>query len=191
MYKIICILFSLIIILVCCNTKKSSDKNIVVKDTFQFAPIIELIKADAFDVEKTPYFLYCINTIVGSKIKDSTVLKREKFAEIIKPLISISITKEKFKEVSFEDLSTKSISFITTSTDTKSKIKSITTLLNDETKNLTSMYFVFEIDSINTKIKKQYFWKAGKSLTIITTSKLQFKTETTEKTFINWNDKVD
>ncbi len=43
----------------------------------------------------------------------------------------------------------------------------------------------------DTTIQKQYYWKAGKSLTIISTIQLPSKKEITEKEFINWNDKIE
>ena len=179
------------ITIVSCKSKKTPEKNITQKDTFQFAPIIELLAADANDVIQTPYFLYITKEQIGKKKKDSSALSREKFSSIIKPLLNITITKENYKETSFEDLSTQSISFITTSLDTSNSIKSITTLLSIETKKLKNIFVVMNFQQNDTIIRKQYFWKAGKSLTISTIKQPPSKKEIIEKEFINWNDKIE
>lgn len=191
MYKKIFYSLILALIFISCKSKKTPEKNIAIKDSFQFAPIIELLTADANDVIQTPYFLYITKERSGLKKKDSSALSRENFSSIIKPLLNISITKKDFKETSFEDLSTQSISFVTSSIDTSNKIKSITTLLNSETKKLKNIFVVMYEQLHDTTIQKQYYWKAGKSLTIISTIQLPSKKEITEKEFINWNDKIE
>ncbi len=191
MYKNILYFFVLIIFLISCKSKKSQEKNIALKDSFEFAPIIELLTADAQDVIQTPYFLYITKEQMGLKKKDSSMLSREQFSSIIQPLLSISITKGKFKETSFEDLSTQSISFITTSLDTLGSVKRITTLLNSETKKMKNIFIVMNFKQNDTTIRKHYFWKAGKSLTISTMKELPSKKEIVEKEFINWNDKSE
>ncbi len=191
MYKNIFYFLIFVITIVSCKSKKTPEKNITQKDTFQFAPIIELLAADANDVIQTPYFLYITKEQIGKKKKDSSALSREKFSSIIKPLLNITITKENYKETSFEDLSTQSISFITTSLDTSNSIKSITTLLSIETKKLKNIFVVMNFQQSDTIIRKQYFWKAGKSLTISTIKQPPSKKEIIEKEFINWNDKIE
>ncbi len=191
MYKNIFYFLIFVITIVSCKSKKTPEKNITQKDTFQFAPIIELLAADANDVIQTPYFLYITKEQIGKKKKDSSALSREKFSSIIKPLLNITITKENYKETSFEDLSTQSISFITTSLDTSNSIKSITTLLSIETKKLKNIFVVMNFQQNDTIIRKQYFWKAGKSLTISTIKQPPSKKEIIEKEFINWNDKIE
>jgi hypothetical protein len=191
MYKIIFNFLIITTILGSCKSNKAPEKNITLKDTFQFAPIIELLNADADDVIKTPYFLYSVKQQNGVNKKDSSVLSREQFSKIIQPITSISITTDNFKEISFEDLSTQSISFITTAKDTSNKIKSITTLLNSETKKLKNIFVIMNFQQGDTIFRKQYFWKAGKSLTISTIKELPSKKEIVEKEFINWNDKIE
>lgn len=177
----------LVFFLVSCQHKSEQSKSIV-KDSFQFAPVIELLKADADDVIKTPYYLYCIKEQINQKKKDSTALSRAEFEKIIAPLLNISINNKEYKEISFEDLSTESISFITTSTSTSNPIKSITTLLDIETKKLKSIYIVINHKNSDTINQQQYFWNAGRSLTISSTTTLPTKKAIIEKTYINWND---
>ena len=180
--------FILLCLVISCKSKNEPPKE-GLKDSFQFAPVIELLKADADDVIKTPYYLYSIKETVNANQKDSSALSREAFKTIITPLLNISLNNNDFKEISFEDLSTESISFITTSISSSNPIKSITTLLDIETKKLKSIYIIIQHQTQDTIQQQQYFWKAGRSLTISNTKTLPTKKEIIEKTYINWNDK--
>ena len=190
MYIILIELIFIGCIITSCNTNHKANIKEAKKDTVQFFPIIELLRADVDDVMKTPYFLYKTSQILNKKKQDSIVITRDDFLSFAKPLIDIKISKEKYKESFFEDLSTESISVITTSTDTSSTIKSITTLLNNKSNILKSMYFTENYFLGDTSVQKNIYWKAGKSVTIITTKSVG-KKEITKKEFINWNDKVE
>ena len=52
------------------------------------------------------------------------------------------------------------------------------------------IYFTENYFLGDTSVQKNIYWKAGKSVTIITTKSIG-KKEITKKEFINWNDKVE
>ena len=170
--------------------KKEQPLALATTDTAKTFPIIELLQNDADDVQKTPYYLYKItSTGKDKKTKDSTVFSREDFAKTIAPLLAIKIGKGQYKEVAFHDLTTKSYSIINTAIDESLEVKSITTLLNDETNKLKNIFIITEKKSSDSTIKTNYYWKATKSLTIVTTT--QYKNGTTKEAsqYINWNDR--
>ena len=191
MYNILLSFFLSLSFLSSCKQKQNSNEVKNVKDTIQFFPVMELLNADIDDVFKTPYFMYQITEKSNSRKRDSTTITHEKFSDIINPISNVIINKDQFEEVSFHDLSTSSISIITTSTNEMNPIKSITTLLNDKTNLLKSMFIVTEVPLNNSIARIQYYWKAEKSLLITTTSTDKKGDEIIIKQYINWNEKFN
>lgn len=197
MIKLIVGTISVVLLSASCKQKENSkiDKptNVQSRDSSTSFPIMELLKEDIREVQKTPYFIYKKTTsIKDNKIIDSVAVSPEQFAQIITPLLLIDIAssavKDKFKEVAFQDLSTQSISIVTSSIDAATEVRSVTTLLNDETNKLKSFFAVTENNVEDTLKKTTYYWKAGKSLTISKSIQLKNKTLKETKEFINWND---
>ena len=196
MYKIIIAFATIALLSTSCKNKKNTPEKQASKataDTTKGFPIIDLLREDVEDVKKTPYYLYKKTAIgEGGLYKDSIQVSREDFAKMLSPILSIntidSIAKGKFKEVAFHDLSTQSYSIITTPTSNNNQLKSITTLLNDETNKLKNIFFVFEKTTADSSVKTTYFWKAGKSLRISKSVESKGKKAMEEKQFINWND---
>lgn len=185
---------TLFFILSCKNQKKETDKpetKSTVTDTVKAFPVIDLLRNDVEDVLKTPYYMYKI-TSKNFKRTDSAQIKIDELSAIIKPLLGIDIIAEKsagkFKEIVFEDLSTSSISIIHTALDATSQVKSISTLLNNKNNKLKSIYIVTETKQGDNAVKKSYFWKAGKSLTIATSITQPNGSNSEMSEYINWND---
>ncbi|MCX6208478.1 MAG: hypothetical protein NTZ59_02965 [Bacteroidetes bacterium] len=181
-------------IISCKNKEKNTVVNTSSKDTTSFFPVIELLQNDADDVIKTPYYLYQKSTdMLTKQVIDSTVISREIFKEIIKTIVSIDLhskaQRESYIENSFQDLTTSSISVVINSKDTKTPVKSITTLLDNETNKLKNIYIILESENSDSLITTKYYWKAGKSLNITSTVSLNKKIVKETKQFINWNDK--
>ena len=163
------------------------------KDSSSSFPIMEMLKEDVKEVQKIPYFIYKKTiSIIDNKFIDSVAVSTEQFAQLIAPLLQIDIAsntiKDKFKEVAFHDLSTQSISIVTSSIDGATEVRSVTTLLDDETNKLKSFFAVMESNLQDTLKRTNYYWKAGKSLTISKSIRLKGKTLKETKEFINWND---
>lgn len=198
MYKIFIAFIAIAIFTMSCKNKKTATQKPVetTTDTAKGFPIMDLLREDVEDVKKTPYYLYKKTaTGVGEKYKDSVQVSREDFIKMIAPILSIKLTddagKNKFREVAFHDLSTQSYSIITTPIDNNIELKSITTLLNDETNKLKSIFFVMEKNTADSFIKTTYFWKKEKSLRICKSVECKGKKGIEEKQFINWNDKAE
>lgn len=187
---------AIVLLTVSCKNKKNGAQKPTTSntaDTSKAFPIMDLLREDVEDVKKTPYYLYKKTaTGDGGLYKDSVQVSREDFATMIAPILTIntsdSIHKNKFKEIAFHDLSTQSYSIITTPINNNAELKSITTLLNDETNKLKSIFFVMEKNIADSSTKTTYFWKAGKSLRISTSISANGKKITEKKEFINWND---
>lgn len=162
-------------------------------DTTKPFPIAELMQAEFDDVLHTPYFIYIITKKENKKQQDSVAIHNPEFSKIIEPLLKIKLaTKEfktKFKETAFNDLSTQSITIITTSLDKYSSFKNVTTLLNNETNKLKSMYFVFDESRGDSSFRTNYYLKANKSLTINKIIQIKKETPIATTQFVNWNDK--
>ena len=140
-YFILYILIVGLSITSCKSKNKKIESKAVVSDNTTGFPVIDLLREDVDNLMKTPYYLYKKSTNVKTnKLVDSVALDRNEFKKMIEPITTIDVTsktaKENFKEISFHDLSTKSYSIITTPLNESNEIKSITTLLNDETNKL-------------------------------------------------------
>ncbi len=197
MIKLIVVTISVVLLSASCKQKENNKivkpATAQSKDSSTSFPIMELLKEDIREVQKIPYFIYKKTTsIKNNKFIDSVAVSPEQFAQIITPLLLIDIAssavKDKFKEVAFQDLSTQSISIVTSSIDATTEVRSVTTLLSDETNILKSFFAVTENNSQDTIKKTTYYWKAGKSLTISKSIQLKGKTLKETKEFINWND---
>ena len=195
-YYILYILIVGLSITSCKNKNKKNDSKAAVSDTTNGFPAIDLLREDVDDVTKTPYYLYKKTTNVKTnKLIDSAALTRDEFKKIIEPITTIDVTskaaKENFKEISFHDLSTKSYSIITTPLNENTEVKSITTLLNDETNKLKNIFIVIEKRDKDSTIRSQYFWKANKSLQITVATEYKRQTVKEIKYLISWNDIVE
>ena len=192
-YFILYILIVGLSITSCKSKNKKIESKAIVSDNTTGFPVIDLLREDVDNVMKTPYYLYKKSTNVKTnKLVDSVALDRNEFKKMIEPITTIDVTsktaKENFKEISFHDLSTKSYSIITTPLNESNEIKSITTLLNDETNKLKNIFIVIEKRDKDSTIRSQYFWKANKSLQIIVATQYKKQTVKEIKYFINWND---
>jgi len=197
MIKLIVVTICIVLLTASCQQKENNKivnpANAQSKDSSNSFPIMEMLKEDINDVQKIPYFIYKKTTsIQDNKLLDSVAVSPEQFAVLIAPLLRIDIAsskvKDKFKEVAFHDLSTQSISIVTSSIDYATEVRSVTTLLNDETNKLKSFFAMMESNLQDTLKRTNYYWKAGKSLTISNSIQLKGKTLKETKEFINWND---
>ena len=197
MIKLIAVTISVVLLSASCKQKENNKivkpATAQSKDSSTSFPIMEMLKEDIKEVQKIPYFIYKKTTsIKDNKVIDSVAVSPEQFAQLIAPLLQIDIAgskvKDKFKEVAFHDLSTQSISIVTSSIDDATEVRSVTTLLNDETNKLKSFFAVTENNIQDTVKQTNYYWKAGKSLTISKSIQLKGKTLKETKEFINWND---
>jgi hypothetical protein len=187
---LILLIASSILFSACKNNTTTKPQKAATADTATRFPVVELFLNDMDEVKKIPYYIYKITTRPGDKkYKDSVAVSPKEFAQIIAPLQAIKIEKEKYQEDAFHDLSTASFSIITKALDVNTEVASVTTLLNDETKKLKSIFIIINKNEGDSKVHTNYFWKAGKSLTIA--KEISFKNGTiqAETQFINWNDK--
>jgi hypothetical protein len=174
----------------CKNNKTATIKDAASADTTKGFPIIELLKNDIDETQKVPYYIYKITTHPNDKkYRDSVAVSPQEFAKLIAPIRNIVLEKEQYKEDAFHDLSTASISIMTKALNSNAEVVSITTLLNDETNKLKSIFIVMKQNLGDTTVHTNYFWKAGKSLSIGKETSLKNGTKKAETQFINWNDK--
>ncbi len=192
MYKLlIAITLVTTAIISCKNKNKDNPAKTAASDTTKAFPVIDLLTEDANDVQRIPYFLYK-KTIVGKdkKQKDSVPVSREEFKKIVAPILQIQLAKDKYKEgEAFHDLTTKSYAIITTAIDKTLEVERVSSLLNDETNKLKSVFILVEKNAGDSAVQINYYWKVGKSLSIATTTTYK-NGQTKEKTeLINWNDR--
>lgn len=192
LYKRVLPFIVFLTIIASCKNKSENQQNVSNKDTTSFFPMTELLQNDVDDVIKTPYYLYQRNTDVLTKKSDSAQLSRDEFKKIVAPIIAIDLhsktEKEKYKESSFDDLSTGNISIIINAIEPNAAVKSITALLDNQTNKLKTIFITKEYSLGDSNFVKKYYWKTGKSINIVTTATVN-KTIVKETTqFINWQD---
>ena len=191
MYKYFIFIVFLLVSTIACknNSKEKPVAKTNTTDTVKVFPIVELLQNDADDVQKTPYYLYKITKRKGNKTKDSVVISREEFAKIATPVLNIHLDKKNFREDAFQDLNTQSFTIINTSINSNAELRSITALLNDETNKLKTAFIVFEKNYGDSTVKRNYYWKANKSLSVATSVRYKSGLVKEETQFINWNDR--
>jgi hypothetical protein len=185
-------LFILSLLVFSCKPKSTKLVAASTTDTTSFFSIGNFFKNEVKDVELTPYLMYQITTKADGT-KDSSTIDRTAFATLSKQFIACDISdgiqKQDYKEVVFEDNSTKSITINYSTTNTNLPIQSIDVLCNEETNNVRRIFIRQTLDNKDSSTTVLYSWKANKSFTITKSVVKQNGAKYTVQQYVNWNDK--
>jgi hypothetical protein len=170
------------------NSSKVEPNN---TDTTHFFSIANFFTSEIKTLETIPYPIYQI-TSNANGTKDSSAIDKTLFASLAKQFIacdiSDSIQKKTYKEVAFNDNSTKSITLNYTTYDKDLPIQSIDVLFDEETNHVRRVFIRKVLHNKDSSATVLFSWKANKSFTIIKSVIKKDGTKYTEQQYVNWND---
>lgn len=176
-----------------CNNPETKPQTTAIppQDTASFYPLRSFLQEQIQYVDLRNFPLYRI-TIKDGK-KDSASISKDQFIQMANSFLSweSSFTKEKnlFKESVFNDQSTGSNTLNYQSTDSKTAVKNIDILLDEQTNIVKRVFIRSEYTKGDTAIKEQCNWKANKSFQVNRTFTTKSGYHSEERNFINWNEK--
>ena len=191
--KIIYLLFSFVLFLVCgCTTRKPEKITATfLSDTSKFFPLPSFFKEQIQYVELRSFPLYKITMKDG--IRDSSSLSFNQFKMLTGFFtsrdLSVPEIKILYKESVFQDLSTGSITFNYQPTNKGAELQNIDVLLNEATNQVKRVFIRAVYSKGDTTITEQCNWKANKSFQINRSITTISGYTSTELNYINWNEK--
>jgi hypothetical protein len=160
-------------------------------DTTHFFEVVQYIKTQISEVNKTPYFIYKID-IAGGK-KDSSAINTSVFNQIserfLRPDINDEDLKKYYTENIFHDQTTKSFTISYTATDKELEIQNIEVLLQEDGQTVKRLFIRKFFNYKDSSAIEQLSWKPGESFQI---NRLVQKPDNKENSYLTnvvWNEK--
>jgi hypothetical protein len=187
-FLLLCILISSS----CKNNKPAAPAAVKkVEDTARFYPLKDFLKEQIQYVDLRSFPIYKV-TIKDGK-KDSVSLTKDQFIQQAGIFLnwesSFSKTKANYTESVFNDLSTGSITFNYQSTNANTEVQNIDILLDEQTHIVKRVFIRSVYNKGDTAVMEQCNWKADKSFQVNRTFSTRNGYTSTERNYINWNDK--
>jgi membrane-bound inhibitor of C-type lysozyme len=183
------LLMSIFSIYSCKNNSTKVEPNNT--DTTHFFSIANFFTSEIKTLETTPYPIYQIISRPNGT-KDSSAIDKTLFALLAKQFIacdiSDSVQKQAYKEVAFNDNSTKSITLNYTTSKKDLPIQSIDVLFDEETNHVRRVFIRKILSNKDSSTTVLYSWKANMSFTITKSVIKKDGTKYTEQQYVNWND---
>ena len=160
-------------------------------DTTHFFEVVQYIKTQISEVNKTPYFIYKID-IAGGK-KDSSAINTSVFNQIserfLRPDINDEDHEKYYTENIFHDQTTKSFTISYTATDKELEIQNIEVLLQEDGQTVKRLFIRKFFNYKDSSAIEQLSWKPGESFQI---NRLVQKPDNKENSYLTnvvWNEK--
>jgi len=180
---------SLFVFMACNNPHGPNAMNAA--DTAKYYPLRGFFKEQIEYVDLRDFPLYEIRTVNGKK--DSLPISKEQFIAIAGRFLDNDISdprvKIQYHETVFQDQSTGSITLNYSPVNKETRVKNIDILLDQETKQVKRVFIRSAYQKKDTLVTEQYSWKANKSFLISKSLQTADGFQSTETTFVNWNDK--
>lgn len=172
------------------NPEKPKTGDTQASDTAHFYPLDVYFKEQTDYVALHGFPIYRIMVKDGKK--DSAAISTDAFIAIAQTLhrydISAPDVKALYRETSFEDLSTASLTLNYKPVDKSAIVQNIDILMDQEGRAVKRVFIRAVQQKGDTTITEQYSWKTNKSLQV--NRSLEAKNySSTELNFINWNDR--
>ena len=160
-------------------------------DTTHFFEVVQYIKTQISEVNKTPYFIYKID-IAGGK-KDSSAINTSVFNQIserfLRPDINDEDLKKYYTENIFHDQTTKSFTISYTATDKELEIQNIEVLLQEDGQTVKRLFIRKFFNYKDSSAIEQLSWKPGESFQINRLVQKPANKENSYLTNVVWNEK--
>jgi hypothetical protein len=184
--------FIIVLILSSCRNHTPQTKTVAqVADTAKFYPLRSFFTEQIQYVDLRNFPIYRIRITDGKK--DSASLTKEQFTELAGVFLSRDLSapgiKALYKETVFQDLSTNSITLNYQPNDQKAEVQNIDILLDESTQLVKRVFIRSAYYKGDTSVTEQCNWKANKSFQVNRTMIAGNGYTSTERNFVNWNDK--
>jgi hypothetical protein len=185
-------IFSLLLLLMACTSKKPAGNNPDARlaDTARFYPLHNFFREQIQYVDLRNFQIYQIKTTDG--VKDSTSLSKDQFIQLagvfLQHDLSDPAVKQLYQESVFHDLGTASVTLNYTTTQPDAAVKNIDILLDESTNLVKRVFIRCQHQSGDTTIEEQCNWKANKSFQLNRTFSTPNGYRKEELNYINWND---
>lgn len=192
MNKIICL--AIVVLLFTSSGCKEKSKSFITnqQDTTKVFSYQELLMTDINDVRETAYYMYKITERTNQK-KDSVAITLDQFNSLSNTFINKNISTEmlhaNYKESTFHDLGTKSITINYSATNNQIILRDIIIMLNDQTNKLSHLYFNTIINQGDSTILERCIWNARSNFQINKIIQKKNLPDQEEKIRVVWNEK--
>lgn len=188
-----CFLIFLLSLLYSCEQNKSgattgkAGKN----DTIHFFEVAQYLKTEIAEVNKTPYYIYKIETTDGKK--DSSAINTAVFnqisAQFLHPDINDKELKKHYTENIFHDQTTNSFTISYTATDKELEIQNIEVMLQEDGETIKRVFIRKFFSYPDSSAIEQLSWKPGQSFQINRLVQKRGGKENSYLTNVVWNEK--
>ncbi len=173
----------------CKSTPPKTKEELQATDTAHFYPLDVYFKEQIQYVDLRGFPLYRITVANGKR--DSVPISKDEFlalsAVFLKRSIADPAVKALYRETSFQDFSTGSLTLNYKPTDKNAVVQNVDVLMDEEGHEVKRVFIRSVYTKGDTTITEQCSWKTNKSFQV--NRSLETKNfSATELNFINWND---
>lgn len=172
-------------------SKESEASSKVTNDTTHFFQVAQYIRSQVDEVNRTPYFIYKLDSSGSSK--DSSAIDNGRFNELVKPFLKPDITdpslKKYYIENVFFDETTKTFSISYTTSIKDLEVQSVDVLLHEDGKKVKRIFIRKFHNYTDSSAIEQLSWKPNEGFQVVRVLQTPGKSETSRQTTVVWNDK--
>lgn len=173
-----------------CKNSPPKEQAVPVADTAHFYPLNVYFKEQMEYVDLRAFPIYRITTKDGKR--DSVSISKEEFLSMAQTFLQHDIAapevKALYKESSFEDLSTGSLTLNYKPVEKNAVVQNIDVLMDQEGRAVKRVFIRAVYSKGDTTITEQCSWKTNKSFQLNRSKEAPDYTST-ELNFVNWNDR--
>lgn len=191
MKKVYFFILILYLLYACRPNESGTNTSEATNDTTHFFEVVQYIKTQISEVNKTPYFIYKIDIADGKK--DSATINTSVFNQIskrfLRPDINDRDLKKHYTENIFHDQTTKSFTISYTATDKELEIQNIEVLLQEDGQTVKRLFIRKFFNYKDSSAIEQLSWKPGESFQINRLVQKPGNKENSYLTNVVWNEK--
>ena len=180
----------IIVFFAACTGKNNKGNTASENDTLHYFQTTTFIKKDIAEVNKTPFYIYKLETVNGKK--DSVQINTAEFNQLTSKFLHPDITekalKPLYKEAIFEDQSTESFAINYTAKDKNLEIQSVNILLKEDGKTVKNIFIRKYFTYPDSSVIEQLSWKPEHSFQINKSVNVSNKSKSTYQAKVVWND---
>ena len=173
----------------CQDSEKQQQKK---EEPKAYIPVSDFVRTEIRAVDSTPTGILRRIHING-KLADSSFIKPEEFDRLAQAFLPPELDGDRFensfKESSFMDQTTETLTFTYESIDSSSTVRRVDILLSPgmELDKLKSLYIERAYSAGNVLVEQKMFWKSGQSFRIITLKSTQGGAPEENKLTVTWD----
>ena len=170
---------------------ETAGKEDLSKDTISFFQVDEYIKSQIREVNKTPYFIYRIQVINGTK--DSLAINTNDFNRLAIPFLQTAINepgvKKNYTENVFHDQTTQSYTLSYTTSNKALPVQSVDVLLNEDAQTVKRIFIRKFFSYDDSSAIEQLSWKPGIQFQVNRLVQTNDNKEISRELTVVWNGK--